>query len=602
VNEPSFTVGNQKLHATVYAYGARIDPGSLDLARKHLRKAHDLYNNIIAEIRSVLDEERTTTIQLAGPGARALSDRIEALSASFKNAKANNNKNEMKRIASERRECYAQLGPLLKTARREHKEILDPIRRRVGDVRGASTYTLRCNAVDDGLSGDTASYILDAALDAYKASMKTGRYPRFRRFDEISTESLLITAHRAGGVPVEKIMSGDYAPAQISGTGKIRSLKFRIGQSKNNEWATGTVEMHRDLPQNAGIASAALIRKRIGLRETWQIQFVCVGVTPEPQAPKKTVALHIGWAKRDGTRLVAAAFDGKTVQRIELPEAIERAMDNADAARSLADNLIKEKWPSIRDELKQVQINDSEQLADQLARLCATPTARFSALKMQAIVDNIRAHAGGVFSANVESFTKELRGYVNRATFGRRKAINTRAWFYRNVAANLARNYDVCIIAEIDLQDAAQKVNEHNGEKNEFTAEARYGRVVVALSELEAAVKNAVSKRDGMVIYAKGARTTRSCAQCGSNKLYGENDDEQKQTCADCGNETNRKINAAINLYRSAATTDVINQSRIKFDDEFLQASAKRAARLEKMHTALVANRGKLARNGDSIS
>ena len=60
-------------------------------------------------------------------------------------------------IAVERRQCWRDLGVILKVVRQEHKKALQEVfYNRIGINKGTDTYAIRCKAVADGLGWATA--------------------------------------------------------------------------------------------------------------------------------------------------------------------------------------------------------------------------------------------------------------------------------------------------------------------------------------------------------------------------------------------------------------------------------------------------------------
>jgi len=162
------------------------------------------------------------------------------------------------------------MSALLKGVRKEHKEVLEErFFSRIGKKSTCETYQIRSHAVENGLGWATANNVLDRALKAFQTRIKIGLAPDFSIGSEKTKDSLRIQFVQAGGCPVGTLFEGGHsglilkAPAKC-GKRKYGEFSFRLGAATASAWATGTCYFHREIPKDATIASAALVRERVG--------------------------------------------------------------------------------------------------------------------------------------------------------------------------------------------------------------------------------------------------------------------------------------------------------------------------------------------------
>ena len=104
----------------VYQYGLRLDTECVAAADAQVHMARLLYNNIIAEMRTLWESMQAWTLSVAGPEGAAAQDRVAALNTAFDAARAANNEDQMKLVAAERRAAWAELGTILTAVRKKH--------------------------------------------------------------------------------------------------------------------------------------------------------------------------------------------------------------------------------------------------------------------------------------------------------------------------------------------------------------------------------------------------------------------------------------------------------------------------------------------------
>jgi len=602
-------IAGSKPNVLVYNYGCRIDADTRNLALDQFSRAHSLYNNLVAFVRSVADGAQAFTMERAPAATRALAAEVEALSEQFKKAKSRDDEPAMKAIAEQRRAAWKQLGEQLRAVRAAHKtELRERFYSRITKASGSEMHALLVAAINAGLGNDTAADVISSVLQAYQKSIPRGGRPHFRRAHEIRGETLLIAAHRGGGIPVAEISNGTYRPVAITLRGEQRrrvyhSFVFRAGAAVDQKFITGTVELHRPLPPDAGVAEIRLKRSLVGLSERWHLQFVCtlnhVGSHPgagsserEGKAKAPLAAVHLGWALRDHRRIVAAVASGTaedSVSYIELPSSVERALDQVEFRHSERDALFNDREAAIRASLERIAASTvladeaREDLRELIVRTAGLPSRQISFTRLHQI--RRRSAACGASDPAFDNWADADRKLWEAAAFGARRASNQRRWAYRQVASILARGFECVALYDLDLAESAKKVDTVTGEKADLAASARSGRVRAAISELASAIKQAVTREGGVVLGVTTAVTTQ-CADChAEGSMHALPQDSQIVACKACGAKQHRKANAARNIYRQV-TGERIAAARDEAIADEIAAAERKVERLKKMQKA----------------
>lgn len=577
--------------AVVYEYGLRLDKASIDLVGQQIVQSRRLYNDLVAAIRETVTAAQAFVIERAGGEAQQLQSDIDALTTAFKAARAGDDEPAMKAIAQERREKWAILANILKGVRKAHRvEIQDRFLSKIGKNSSCLTYLLRSKAVTEGLGWGTANAVLDAALQAFKTSFALGKAPRFAIGAEIDQDCLTAQFTTAGGASSEAILAGRQSdlvllPTNGCGRRKYGEFKFRLGAAKANQYATGTWQYHRPLPDGSHIALARLVRRRIGMHYRWAIQLLVKPKEPvrvDVGERKPLAAVHFGWAADISGRRVAAISDGAdpgAARLVSLPTSIEEGLNRAAEIQSGRD--------TIRDEIavkaRQIEVPEAapDELHDLLGRLRKTRPQDISANRLHYLCRLLRDSA--ILPDWLNAWRKEDRLRWQDQTHIARRARNARKTFYRGQAIRLAEEFDAIAIEPLDLAKAAQKVDDMTGEKSEFATKARAGRVVAALYEFESAIRWAATKAGSALLEVSGS-TASICGICGGT-AHAALDDHQTLICHECGAVLDRKQNGAAiawcyaNEHREIAVTDF--WSALVGNNQ--ERQAKKAERLQKM-------------------
>ena len=576
----------------VYEYGIRMDADSSDEVSRQISMARRLYNDIVAVIRSTVDELQAFVVEKSGQGAIDLQAEIDRLTQDFDAARADNDEPSMSKIAAERREKWKALGAMLKDARKAHRaEIQTRFLSRIGRNSTCATYAKRSEAVAAGLGWATANATLDAALQAFKKSFALGKAPRFARGDEITQDCLTLQFTEAGGVPADMLLEGRHGSLSIIPSGgcgrrKYGEFKFRLGAAAADTWATGTWQYHRPIPEGASIALARLVRRRVGPHYKWAVQLLVkpadhVHVEVGERAP--LVSVHLGWAyDTEGRRVagIADAADPGAAKILALPPYIEEALGRSSEIQGKRDA----ERDAIAARVRMIEVPETagEALRDVLAKMRKTRPQDISANRLHYVCRLLKDEDR--LPEWLEAWRHADRLRWQDQTHIAKRARNARKTFYREVAMSLARRYSAIAIEPLDLAEAAIKVNPVTGEKTDFTRKARAGRVVAALYELDSAIRWAAAKA-GSAVLDISAGTASQCSMCGGSHVSAAQDDHQTLLCADCGASLDRKQNGA-----AVAWQIVMEQRESSVEDFWIahlgkrdEARAKKSEKLSKM-------------------
>lgn len=542
----------------VYEYGVRLDSSAQQAVIDQIMMARHAYNEIIACMRQVVDELQAFVIHHAGEHAQSVQNQLELKSAEFVAARAQNDEAAMKRIAVERKALWQELSPLLRESRTRHRaDIQSLFLSRIGKNSTCETYVIRCRAVDNGLGWATANAVLDAALIAFQKRFKMGKAPSFAAGSEKTQDTLTLQFTMAGGLSVADLLQGKHAELKLRVAGDARprlygEFAFRLGSAKVGIYASGTWQYHRELPKLGTVSLARLVRRRVGVHYKYALQFLVkkpdelndeVSITRKP-----LVAVHFGWNLDENIRRIAAITEGADpcmARIITLPEEVESSLERAASIQSKRDQARDEVVPRIKahnfGQTEDININAEIQTIKRL------PTQQVALNRLHRLSLMLK-NEGINFPDWFEAWRIEDRRRHQDTAYLARYARNYRKTFYRNLAAELAREYSAIVIEPLKLTDAAVKIDEKTGERTEFAKSARSGRVVAALYEFESALRWAAVKNESVLLELQG-KTAQTCAYCGG-VISGE---IQELTCTDCGAVVDRKQNAVAKSWQWAS-------------------------------------------------
>lgn len=548
----------------VFEYGVRLDAEAVQAVHEQLWMAHSLYNEIVAIMRSCHEQAQAIVLEAAGEPAQRLLADIDACTAEFAAAKAEDDEDRMQEAAAKRREARRELWALLAPLRR-HPDVrarTQPLYAQIGRSTGQATYQARCEAVARGLGWATANAVLDAALKAWATSIKRGRPPRFAKAAERTQQSLSLQFTRAGGLPVADLLAGKHReltlhPPAAPGPRRYGQFAFRLGAAEAGQYATGTWQYHRPLPEGATVGMARLVARRKGHKHAYALQFlVKFAEAPSPTGEpdrRPLVAVHPGWAADLTGRRIAGIAEGADpglASLLRLPADIEQDLQRAAEHQSRRDT----ERDALLARIAGLPLDGlPETVAAEMAAIRRLRPQHVSAQRLYRLAAQMQREGLDTHPllAELQAWRREDRKLWQASTGLARRARGRRRDHYRKVAADLARRHAVVALEPLDLAEAAVKVDENTGERSEFARKARAGRVVAALYELDQAMRWACAKAGTALVEVSGPTASR-CSYCGAETQSLESDWHQV-ACASCGAVVDRKLAGAANAWQAVA-------------------------------------------------
>ncbi|MDK2124485.1 zinc ribbon domain-containing protein [Parachitinimonas caeni] len=604
--------GAGPIESLIYEYGIRIDKEHLrsqvledgtqqDCAlQQQFWQAHHSYNAIVAQIRDTLQAAIHWLERQAGPEVVSLRQQLELVTARWKEAKAADDRESLKKIATERQGLWKRYYELMHAARKTHSaqlnaQFLDQLAER----KGCPIYTTRCQAVDEGLGWATANLVIKSAIQAFRKTWPRFKLPRFHHASEI-VQQMVELQFASGAVSIGDLLAGRHSEIKLlageAGSRHYYPFEFRIGAGERKQQITGTLQYHRPLPEGAKIQRARLIERRIGKDRRYYLQFSLhlnqPLQQPVPEDRQPLVALDFGWYydEDDGRRIAGKTdnADPGLAEILRLPPELDQQFDHADELKSRRDALRDELVP----ELRAVDwCHAPEPIAERLAKIKRVPKPQYVAPgQLAMLVLAWRQHCPDYLPdwlARLEAWRQTDRLLWQASSHLARRTRNARRKLYQQWALDLARRYEVIVIDTPDLEQTAKVKDEETGAHNKLGARARAGRVRASLYELRQALEWAAARHGTIIADIKG-RTSKTCAYC-QGKAEPPEPAARAVHCQnpDCGAVTDREHNAAAVCYQQAdRRQQEIRYQYVEANRAKTEALAKRADSRQKRQQA----------------
>lgn len=558
--------GVMPVENAVYEYGVRVDRECIPVLQAQFKLAHDTYNEIVSELKRIARAAKDWLEEQAGDEAKRLRVRIDLLNVAYKEAKAEDNREQLEFIANERRglwrEYYERINEVRRSRRNELKLLFED---QVAERKGCRIYEIRCEAVNHGLGWATANVVLKSAIQAWRKQWPKLKEPNYRHFAEV-TQQLVELQFASGAVPVDAVTEARHSEVSIGGAmaGRRRYSEFRmrVGAGEVRADVTGTIYVHRPLPSEAKVLRARLVEKRVGKDRKYYAQFVLefpagAGPTlPVREARSPLVALDFGWYYEEEGRRIAGVAEGADpgmATILRLPQELEQLFERAEAIEGERATLRDE----VAGEILAMTFKEApEPLVDGFERIkrCRKPEWVAPAL-LASIVLKWRENCPSYLPEwleRLECWRKKDKALWQSATHTARRARNGRRKFYEAQAIRLCAQYERVVIDTPDLAQSAKVKDKTTGKHNKLGAAARSGRHRVALSEFRRILEWAATRSSVVVADILG-RTSKTCAHCGGVAVVDE-DNSRIVRCSndECGAVEDRELNAAAVCYRNA--------------------------------------------------
>lgn len=567
----------------VYEYGARVEHEA-DVAaaiERQAKLAHESYNRMVETCRAVFGEIMSFCRKQDADIAH-LEQRIEELSQRFKDAKAKDDRDALRTIATERRALRQTWREKVWAVRNTHlKDIRETYLSRVDILKKSSDlYAIRSESTQIGLYWATANEVMRRVKQAFDKALNRLQPVRFQKWSERDQDTLVIQVNdRTGGLTVDEMHAGGYPtlcvrPLPPSDRRRSKNqcytpFRFRVAPSPRGKGhrggidATGTVYWHRDLPPDARITYARLVRRRTASHWRTYLQFVVTLEKPISTIPLPTdrgiAGLDLNWHfdnEQIGRRIAAVSHDGRTGDLLYLDPKHGSDLESVDE--------LNERRSRARDQMVEILRgldwkNSPQELSDfhdYLKRNTRSQDIAYNRLASGVWLWKSQCpewEKPALIAA--EAWRKRDKKMWEAASHRRRKANHRRDKQYQALARTLVAENTLLLIDRPSLRHTALVTNEHTGRHNVLGATSRGGRHEVALSKFEHWLTTKAAETGTQLVRVDG-RTTWTCSACGAEvtKPSGEAASARTWACPNCGVVHDRDVNAACNVWQMAET------------------------------------------------
>jgi hypothetical protein len=335
----------------------------------------------------------------------------------------------------------------------------------------------------------------------------------------------------------------------VAQQGVMTRLWIRVGsQGPKSEpiWAIFPLYLHRPLPPDAVIKEVTVNRRYIGTHARWSCHLTIVrdNVEALPQRPG-VVAVNIGWRNRlEGNLRVGYHVDDKGERGQFLMLASIRArLAHAEHLRSIQDKLFDE----IKGRLG-LWLAEQTTLPEWTDPLRTLDKWRSQA-RLTAIVKqwrDARLPGDEAIFLELEAWRKQARHLYQWESWERTRALDHRKHTYRNIAANLAREYGTLILHQFNIMDVKEKHKTEDKAKDAAPPQRKQLQQG-APGELRLALKHAFAARGGVVLELPSVNITKRCHACKELCVF-DAAASVMHTCEHCRTTWDQDDNACMNL------------------------------------------------------
>jgi hypothetical protein len=385
--------------------------------------------------------------------------------------------------------------------------------------------------------------ISEAAIDA----ARKGRMdPRFRRWDGSGAVAVQIQ----GGVTWTEACEGD-TRIQIARRRNARGhamhlLRLRVGSAGRDPiWAEWPLVLHREVPADALMMGARVVRERVEAKERWSLHLT-LRLPDEWRAGRcgdGLVAVDLGWRQRpDGLRVAYLVDDAGDEREILLDGGVAPSIAKVEDLRSIRDKRLDLLRPWLAQWLREHDL--PEWLRESSSHLHQwRSAARFAALALRWRAARWAGDAEAF--ERIEEWRKRDKHLWTWEVNLRDKVLRRRREQYRVLGAELARRYGTLVIEDMDLRDL-QRHAAVESQETEIPA-ARSAQRLASPSELRACLVSAFASRGGRVVAIDPADSTRACHACGLVEAW-DPAANLHHACTGCGTVWDQDANACRNL------------------------------------------------------
>lgn len=428
--------------------------------------------------------------------------------------------------------------------------------------------------------------VVEAAADQFRK----GAPPRFRPW-RLRKDRLCVRLNQ-GNLSVEELLGGEDNRVGMSvidrpqarpdsnraAKRKFALVRYRVGGKDTKTHAVLPIVYHRPLPADAVIKLVYLIRRDVGARSRWSVQFVIETQETKPKADQGVVGVDVGWRKMPDGRLRVAVTSGSDGHEQEwaLPPWWLSERDRVRRIKSERDRLFDLVKP-VASGLIRGADNSTERARQSVSHLHQWRSqARLAGLILDWKDNDPGPHwdvpaeiaeLPGEHSIDPERLEAALREpnpphwvleawrlrdlHLHEYEANLRDQLQaSRLDLYRNLAATLAQRYRTAAVEQLDLRNFHVLPPVEDGATVQDDVMKEYVRDA-CLSKIFDSLKH----RMAQVVEIDPANTTKICHAC----RHLDEDWTEHQAlfhiCPNCGAEWDQDVNAARNLLRAGGST-----------------------------------------------
>lgn len=546
--------GHKAAPSRVYAYGCRVDDDSLKAAFDQLRAAHQ-YRNRLVEIEHARRALVDTALRELSPELHeletAIAVEVTALDEAVKVGLASRITARSRKIALEAKEDITLRKEQLKLHRARRKELRTALFTSTAFVERQTTIDETDKATRIAARAACGVYWgTYLTIEQAMQGCRKGAPPRFLPF---RGEGRLAVQFQ-GGEPARDMMQyGDAADSRLQidmaahpegHKNPWRQARIRVGSiGKLPLWANLRVKVHREIPADAEIKWAWISARRVATHTKWSLQLVLARDCGWDQQDRRIdggmVAIDVGWRVLPTGDLRTAYWvgdDGAEGQVVIPAERLARGRKVMDL-QSIRDK----NFDAIRKTLGEwLKINIVPEWAKE--RFVALHAWKAQAKLAAAVIAwRTQRFPGDDILDVLESWRKQDKHLYDWQEHQRKGEQDWRKNLYRNVAAQLSRQYSTAIIEDTDWRDfqtdAAVERDDGRFELEDFH------RRTAGVHVLNLALRHRMVE----CVEASAALTTQRCHRCQSVEPF-DAAHELVHTCAACGATWDQDKNACMNL------------------------------------------------------
>ena len=549
--------GHDSLPSKVFSYGAKTPIENFESVKNQMYLAHKYRNALVQaelERRELTDkalastfpalEELEATIKRKENELEALRTNIKTLNVERRDRTPSKDEAENgKRVRNELQELWTRRKELRKECfslpewkiigiplEAEHKAKLKKLYAESGCYWGT---TLHINQSCSDFNKGAPPHFMSSRGDGHLAMQVQGGMTMDELLSGVDTRVQL------GAVPDEAWKPGGRHLRKTT-------VKLRIGSNSDRTpiFATIPIVYHRPIPQDGVIKWVHLIRRMVGTKPEWRLQFVVSrreGWQPEDLAIKGIVGLDLGWRRMPDGGLRVASWRGNDGEKgtIVLPSRWQNGMDKVNDIQSIRDK----NFNTTREKLMALLGRAPEWLKDETKSI-----GQWRSIKKLAKVSNKwrekRFEGDEEIYGFLENWRKQDKHLLEYSENLRDQLQRQRLDVYRNFAAFLRRRYRKVVLEKLK-KGLFQECPEAEDIRED--APSKENRKRACLSNLRTALSNNMAALEEV----GAAYTSQTCPDCGAREKFEPEFIEHK--CSSCGSVYDRDDKAALNILRRAS-------------------------------------------------